>query len=218
MDRVPAFSSSTAANFVVGQVGTFTVTTTGYPVPVISATGTLPAGVTLVDHGDGTATLSGAASTSGSFSIVLAASNSAGGTTQAFTLTVAAAGSGLTIVPTALDFGTHRIGSETSKTLQLHNTGTSAIALGKVAISGTKGLEDSFEIERRCGAVLNPGASCTMLLSFEPRRAQAYAATLVIPGASATRALQIPLTGIGTARKDGDDDDHGGRDDGPGDR
>ena len=37
----------------------FTVTTAGTPTPAITVTGTLPAGVTFVDNGDGTATLAG---------------------------------------------------------------------------------------------------------------------------------------------------------------
>jgi hypothetical protein len=69
---------------------TFTVTTTGYPAPKLSKTGTLPHGITFTDHGDGTATLSGtpAATVDGDYAITVTAKSSAGTTTQIFTLTM----------------------------------------------------------------------------------------------------------------------------------
>ena len=86
----PAFTSSTSTVLTAGTAGTFTVTTSGSPAPTISQTGTLPAGVTFTDNGNGTATLSGtpAIGAAGSYPLALTASNSAGVTQQAFTLTV----------------------------------------------------------------------------------------------------------------------------------
>src|SRR4029453_18155440 len=57
--QAPAITSASAATFSLGAAGSFTVTTTGGPAPTLTASGTLPAGVTFVDHGDGTATLGG---------------------------------------------------------------------------------------------------------------------------------------------------------------
>ena len=53
------FTSAAATTFTAGSAGTFTVTTTGNPAPAITSSGALPAGVTFVDNGDGTATLAG---------------------------------------------------------------------------------------------------------------------------------------------------------------
>ena len=50
------FTSPTAVS--VGQGDTFTITATGSPTPNLSATDALPDGFTLVDNGDGTATVS----------------------------------------------------------------------------------------------------------------------------------------------------------------
>jgi hypothetical protein len=86
-----AITSANATTFTAGGAGTFTVTTTGYPAASLSETGTLPSGVTLVDNGDGTATLSGtpAASSGGSYPITITAHNGIGSdATQSFTLTV----------------------------------------------------------------------------------------------------------------------------------
>ena len=59
VNQLPAITSASHATFVVGQASAFTVTTTGFPVASLSETGALPAGVTLTDNGDGTATLGG---------------------------------------------------------------------------------------------------------------------------------------------------------------
>ena len=87
----PTITSASATAFTVGSLGTFTVTTTGSPTPAITRTGTLPAGVTFVDNGNGTGTLSGtpAAGTGGSYPITFTAANGVlPDGTQAFTLTV----------------------------------------------------------------------------------------------------------------------------------
>lgn len=87
----PTITSADHATFVVGSAGTFTVTTSGNPTAAITKTGALPTGLTLVDNGDGTATIAGtpAAGTAGPYSITIKAAN---GTlpdaSQSFTLTV----------------------------------------------------------------------------------------------------------------------------------
>jgi len=88
----PAITSVNNATFLVGTFGTFNVRTSP-PVPsaTVSFTGTLPAGITFVPNGDGTATISGtaAAASEGDYPIDVTASN---GTppdaTQTFTITV----------------------------------------------------------------------------------------------------------------------------------
>jgi hypothetical protein len=87
----PAITSATIANFTVGSAGSFTVTTTGYPAPALSASGSLPGGVTFTDNGNGTATLAGtpAAGSVGTYPLTFNANNGVGtAATQAFTLTV----------------------------------------------------------------------------------------------------------------------------------
>jgi len=89
----PAITSNKTAAFVVGQAGSFTITTMGFPVATLSKTGTLPAGVTFTDNGNGTATLSGtplAGSASATpYTFTIHASNGVGtGVTQTFKLTI----------------------------------------------------------------------------------------------------------------------------------
>src|SRR5208337_4264965 len=68
---------------------TFVMTATGNPTPSITEAGTLPTGVTFVDNGNGTATLSGVANTPGAYPITFTASNGIGSNaTQNFTLNI----------------------------------------------------------------------------------------------------------------------------------
>ncbi len=87
----PSITSAASTTFLVGAAGSFTVTTSGFPTPSLSESGTLPTGVTFTDNGNGTATLAGtpAAGTGGSYDLLISATNGVNpAATQAFTLTV----------------------------------------------------------------------------------------------------------------------------------
>jgi alpha-tubulin suppressor-like RCC1 family protein len=77
IDQAPHVTSLNYATFTKGVMGTFTVTTTGYPVPSLSFSpaGSLPAGVTFHDNGNGTATISGKPTVSGTFTFWIEATN-----------------------------------------------------------------------------------------------------------------------------------------------
>lgn len=95
VNQTPVITSADSTTFIVGQAGSFTVTTTGFPTPSITRGGAaLPSGVNFIDNGNGTGTLSGtpAAGTGGNYAITFTATNAAGSSpTQNFTLTVAQA-------------------------------------------------------------------------------------------------------------------------------
>ena len=94
--QAPAITSADSASIGMRSPADVTVTTTGIPAPAITETGALPAGITLTDHGNGTASLSGiaAAGTTGRFPVTITAANGVGSpATQAFTLTVTTAAS-----------------------------------------------------------------------------------------------------------------------------
>ena len=89
VDVAPAITSANSTSFTSGSNGTFTVTTTGYPAPTITESGSLPIGLNFVNNGDGTATLSGTATTGGVYPITITAQNGVGSPAmQSFTLTV----------------------------------------------------------------------------------------------------------------------------------
>ncbi len=91
INEAPTITSANSAGFTVGAAGSFTVTSTGHPSATVSMTGALPSGVTFVDNGNGTGTLSGtpAAGTGGSYPITITANNTISpNATQNFSLTV----------------------------------------------------------------------------------------------------------------------------------
>jgi hypothetical protein len=79
----PAITSQAGATFTKGVAGSFTLTASGNPAPVISESGTLPAGVEFKNG-----VISGTPTQTGSFPISFTASNEVGFSTQSFTLTV----------------------------------------------------------------------------------------------------------------------------------
>jgi YVTN family beta-propeller protein len=95
-DQVTAFTSPATAMATVGTPLSFTVTTATSPTSYtsnVSHSGTLPAGVSFTNNGNGTATFSGtpSAAAEGRYMMTLTEKNTAGTTTQSFVLTVTGA-------------------------------------------------------------------------------------------------------------------------------
>jgi len=92
---VPTFTSAAAATASSGTRFTFTITTAGSPTTTttnITRSGTLPAGISFTNKGNGQATLTGTptAASGGTYPLTFTAKNSAGTTTQSFVLTIGA--------------------------------------------------------------------------------------------------------------------------------
>jgi hypothetical protein len=107
----PQVTSPTAYTIGIRQIITpadFTVTTTGTPIVHITESGTLPAGLSFTDNGNGTADFTGmiAANAAGTYHLSITASNSAGSDTKPLILTITNTNS----APTTIFTGT---GSDT---------------------------------------------------------------------------------------------------------
>ena len=89
VNQAAAITSVNNATFQNGSAGSFTVTSSGFPVPSLAQSGTLPAGITFTDNHDGTGKLSGTPTIGGTFVLTLTASNGVGtDASQSFTLNV----------------------------------------------------------------------------------------------------------------------------------
>ena len=86
----PSFTSNLPGTLTAGQSATLTFTATGTPTPAFSESGALPQGMSFVDNGNGTATLSGTPSPGVYPLTIQAANGSASPATQNFTLDVVA--------------------------------------------------------------------------------------------------------------------------------
>ncbi|MEO7254600.1 MAG: Ig-like domain-containing protein [Casimicrobium sp.] len=105
VNQTPAITSANNTTCVVAVACTFTVTASGFPVSAIARGGAaLPTGMSYVDNGNGTGTLSGtpASGTVNTYALTFTPSNGVGApTVQAFTLTVAKASQTISYTSTA---------------------------------------------------------------------------------------------------------------------
>ena len=91
--QAPVITAPSSQNVVLGAPATITVTTTGYPTPVVSiSAGSLPAGLSASDGTDGILVISGTPQPGslGSYPLTLSATNSGGTATKALTIVVVA--------------------------------------------------------------------------------------------------------------------------------
>ncbi len=171
----PLITSANAATFMTGAANTFAVTATGSPTPSLSESGALPTGVTFVDNGNGTGTLSGTPTASGVFSITFAAQNGIGSPAmQAFTLTVKAEG----------DFTV--VAAPSSLTVQQNSGGTTTIE-----IKASKGFHQAVTLS---ASGMPPGVKAT----FNTNPTRSFS-TLTLSAAASVAAGTYTITVTGTA-------------------
>jgi Putative Ig domain len=160
--QIPAFTSADSANFQVGVAGTFQITATGTPLPTLTLTGTLPAGLTFTDNGDGTATIVGtpAAGSAGSYPVTINAVNDLTDPTQTLTLTIAAAApssSGQVAGPTATASGApSSSGQVAAPTATTTGTTGSGVAGVSATTSGEAASQADADTLASTGARVEP--------------------------------------------------------------
>ncbi len=90
--RPPAIKRIPSRTVTTGSTLNLPVTSVGYPIPALTESGSLPAGVTFTDYGNGSAALLGTPSpgSQASYRITITATNTYGTTSRTFTLKVTA--------------------------------------------------------------------------------------------------------------------------------
>ncbi len=113
--------------------------------------------------------------------------NAAGGSTVV-SLTGTGAGSAWSVSPNPVGFGTVKLNSTKTQTLSLKNTGTVPGAItGAATANATPGAAFAVVADPATSTCLNgtavaPGKTCTLVVTFRPTTAAAYAGDLVITG------------------------------------
>jgi hypothetical protein len=93
---------------------------------------------------------------------------------------------GLTITPSAKDFGAAQVTGVTAATLTVTNPGTTAVALPTPpAISGTDSTQ-FMTLLNGCGTSVAAGATCTIMVDFKPTTVGSKTATLTVANATAS--------------------------------
>ncbi|HEV2381873.1 MAG TPA: choice-of-anchor D domain-containing protein [Terriglobia bacterium] len=125
-------------------------------------------------------------------------SASAGGT-QSVNLTGTGAGAAANLSPGLLYFGSQAVGSVSpAQTITLSNTGTLALTISSVKVSGADGGD--FSETNTCGISVAAGANCTISVTFKPIQVGNRSATLTISdNASPSSTQTVSLTGNGVA-------------------
>jgi len=204
----PAILSAASATSIVGAPFSTTITTTGAPVPALTETGALPAGITFTDNGNGTATIAGtsAAGTGGSYPLTITATNPTGAATQTFTLTNAQAPS-ITSASTATFStgvaGTYKVTTTGYPAATITETGTlpggltfTAAGDGTATIAGTPAAGTAGSYPVTITATNASGSTATLTVTIT---VNAAAAPVITSGAAAFFTLnQAGAAGITT--------------------
>jgi hypothetical protein len=201
INDAPQITSATGTSFAVGASGRFTVTTYGFPTPLLMESGNLPSGVTFKDNGDGTATLAGmpATGSAGTYKVTITASNGIGSNaTQSFTLTVGAAQAPAITSAAGHAFSVGQAGSFTITTTGLPVAAVTAAGRlpqgisftdngnGTATLSGTPaaGTAGAYELTITAANGTSPDAvqSFLLTLSDAPRITSVTSATFFVGG------------------------------------
>ncbi len=122
---------------------------------------------------------------------------------------VALSGAGIAVPtaavsPLSVSFGSSNTGvTAASQSVTLTNSGTGALSISGVAISG--GNSGDFAETNNCGSSLGAGLSCSVTLTFDPTAAGARSSSLVITdnannSANSTQTVSLSGTGNGVAQ------------------
>jgi hypothetical protein len=99
---------------------------------------------------------------------------------------------------TSLSFGSQNVGTTSAaQTITLSNTGTVAITMTSIAITGTN--SGDFVQTNTCGSSLAGGSNCTINVTFAPAASGSRAASVTITDSAAGSPQSVTLSGTGTA-------------------
>ena len=98
---------------------------------------------------------------------------------------------------TGLDFGTRIVGTVTSSSIVVTNTGGATLQLGYVGASGLHAGD--FALGAGCnGVALTPGQNCTIAVDFAPGATGPRSAMLTIPSDASNGPVTVGLAGAGS--------------------
>jgi uncharacterized repeat protein (TIGR03803 family) len=126
-------------------------------------------------------------------------SNGVAGSGQTVSLSgtgISAGTPGSTLSPTSEAFGNQVVNTTSaSKTMTLKNSGTAALSISSITITGTNAAD--FHETNTCPATLNPAATCTIGLTYTPTITGSETAHLTVTDNAANSPQTLALTGAG---------------------
>lgn len=112
------------------------------------------------------------------------------------TATLSGMGTAISLSPSVLAFGTQLVGTTSaSRSVTLINTGTTALAITSVGVSGTNAAD--YTVSNNCGPSVPAGRSCTLAVRFTPAAAGPSTATLSVATSDPAGPATVALSGTG---------------------
>jgi 6-phosphogluconolactonase (cycloisomerase 2 family) len=151
-----------------------------------------------------TVSLTFAPAVPGPLSATLLIADNAPGSPQSFALT----GTGgaltpeVTLSPSSFTFATTSEGSSApSQNISVTNSGTAALHVSSVSVSGANAAD--FSAVNDCTAAVTPSANCTIAVTFTPLGSGQRTATLTITDDAPNSPQTVALSGVGVATTTG---------------
>ena len=98
---------------------------------------------------------------------------------------------GIQVTPSSIDFGSQSVGSTSSKTLTIKNTGSGSLSLSGYFVTSPFDADSSA-----CSDELAAGAACPVVVSFQPTKTGNAKGALHILNDAAAKTV-VKLTGLG---------------------
>jgi uncharacterized repeat protein (TIGR01451 family) len=153
-------------------------------------------GATLAPSKACSITIGLSASTIGTDTATLNVTDNAAGSPQHVSVSATVINPQAALSPQSENFGTHKVGMRTvARIVTLTNKGTTPLTIDSVAITGTD--PHDFAESKSCPAMLNPGHSCTISVTFDAQAKGARSAGLTITDNAFVGTETIPLSGTG---------------------
>lgn len=116
--------------------------------------------------------------------------------------TVALSGTGVIPIVTlggnSIGFGNQIVGTSSAiQMVSLTNTGTAALTISSIAVTGTN--SGDFSETNTCGASVAAGANCSISITFKPTATGARAASVTVTDNASGSPQSVSLTGTGVA-------------------
>jgi hypothetical protein len=104
----------------------------------------------------------------------------------------------MSVTPTVIGWGSVALGTATSgRVVKITSTGTAPLLIFSLTLGGTNPDDFLIDTDGCSGVWLNPGASCTAYVSFEPFALGWRSATLTITTHNAGGPVVVSLGGTG---------------------
>ncbi len=127
----------------------------------------------------------------------LSVTDNASGSPQKAALTGTGVIAAVNLAPTSLNFGKIPVGTtSTPMTVTLSNTGTGTLLISSMALTGPNPAD--YAQTNNCGGSVDPGANCTITITFTPGATGNRTSTLAITDNAPKSPQNVPLAGSGT--------------------